>query len=137
MSFNFSPWVINCPAPLMRIHLYSSNLSCFCHVLSLNMRRSLSFFFPCLFIYFERVRTHTHTHKRVRGREGWRERIPSRLHAVSSEPKARLNTNHEIMTWAKIKSQMLNRLSHPGAPTWSLSEHSTLFHWSSLLLISV
>ena len=25
-------------------------------------------------------------------------------------------TNHEIMTQAKIKSQTLNRLSHPGAP---------------------
>ena len=25
--------------------------------------------------------------------------------------------NREIMTWAEIKSQMLNQLSHPGAPT--------------------
>ena len=25
--------------------------------------------------------------------------------------------NHELMTWAKVKSQMLNRLSPPGAPT--------------------
>ena len=24
--------------------------------------------------------------------------------------------DHEIMTWAEIKSRMLNRLSHPGAP---------------------
>ena len=25
-------------------------------------------------------------------------------------------TNHEIMTWAEIKSQTLNQLSHPGIP---------------------
>ena len=31
------------------------------------------------------------------------ERIPSRLHTVSTDP-----TNHEIMTWSEIKSQMLN-----------------------------
>ena len=24
--------------------------------------------------------------------------------------------NHEIMIWAETKSQMLNQLSHPGAP---------------------
>ena len=30
-------------------------------------------------------------------------------------------TNYEIMTWADIKSQMLNQLSHPGTP-----EHSIL-----------
>ena len=43
--------------------------------------------------------------------EGERERIPSRLHTVSVglEP-----TNHEIMTWAEIKNQALNWLSHPG-----------------------
>ena len=27
-----------------------------------------------------------------------------------------ISQNHEIMTWAEIKSQMLNWLSHPGAP---------------------
>ena len=57
-----------------------------------------------------------------RGREGERERIPSRLYAVSTEsvsiqPEPR---NHEIMTWAKIKSQMPNRLSHPGTPDLNL-----------------
>ena len=46
-----------------------------------------------------------------------RERIPSRLHAVSVEPDAgRDPTNNEIMTRAKIKSWLLNRLSHPGTP---------------------
>ena len=46
-----------------------------------------------------------------------RERIPSRLHAVSAEPDAGLRlTNCEVMTRAKMKSRMLNPLSHPGAP---------------------
>ena len=50
-------------------------------------------------------------------RERRKDRIPSRLQTVSTEPKAGLDpTNREIMTWAKIKGQMLNQLSHPGAP---------------------
>ena len=41
----------------------------------------------------------------------------SRLRAISTEHNAELElTNHEIMTRGEIKSQMLNRLSHPGAP---------------------
>ena len=46
-----------------------------------------------------------------------RERIPSRLRAVSIEPNTGLDlTNGESMTWAKTKSGMLNPLSHPDAP---------------------
>ena len=46
-----------------------------------------------------------------------RERIQSRFHTVSVEPDTEFYlTNHEIRTWAKIKSQTLNLLSHPGAP---------------------
>ena len=56
----------------------------------------LLFIFLSLFIYFQRDR------EREREREsrgGARERIPSRLHAISAEPDAGLNlTNHEIMT---------------------------------------
>ena len=52
-----------------------------------------------------------------RGTEGRRERIPSKLHAVSTEPNEGLDPmNYEIMTWAEIKSLMLNWLSHPSAP---------------------
>ena len=51
------------------------------------------------------------------GTERGRDRIPSRLRTVREEPNAGLElTNREIMTCAKIKSQRLNRLSHPGAP---------------------
>ena len=49
-------------------------------------------------------------------RERGRERILSRLCAVSAELDVRLELmNREIMTWAKTKRQMLNQLSHPGA----------------------
>ena len=51
------------------------------------------------------------------GEEGQRERIPSRLRTVSTEPDVGFElTNHEITTCAKTKSWTLNRLSHPGAP---------------------
>ena len=44
-----------------------------------------------------------------------REGIPSRLHTVHAEPNVGLEpTNCEIVTWAKIKSWMLNWLSHSG-----------------------
>ena len=45
-----------------------------------------------------------------RGRERGRERIPSRLCIVSEESNSGLKpTNHKIMTWAEIKSQILNQ----------------------------
>ena len=54
--------------------------------------------------------------EREREREG-RERIPTRFHAVRTEPKVGLKImNCEIMTLAEIKSQMLNQLNHPGTP---------------------
>ena len=69
-----------------------------------------------LFILRERVC------KLGRGRERERERIPSRLRAVSAEPSMGLElTNHEIVTRAEIKNQTLNRLSHLSALTWHLS----------------
>ena len=68
-------------------------------------------FFLSLFILRERDR------ERKGQRERGGERIPSRLHTVSTEPKAGLELmNHEIMTWAEIQSWLLNWLSHPGAP---------------------
>ena len=45
-----------------------------------------------------------------KSRKRGRERIPSRLRTVSTGLDL---TNHEIMTSAKVKSQMLNGLSHP------------------------
>ena len=49
-------------------------------------------------------------------REGEKE-TPSRLRAISAEPDAGLKfSNHEIMTCAEIKGQILNGRSHPGTP---------------------
>ena len=50
-------------------------------------------------------------------RERRRERIPSRLHTVSTEPDTELSlTNRKIMTWATIKSRMLNLTEPPRSP---------------------
>ena len=69
-----------------------------------------------MFTYFEREGESTCW----KGKERRRERIPSRFHTDSTESNAGLNfTNQEIMTRAKIKSQMLNELSYPGAPAMS------------------
>ena len=66
-------------------------------------KMAISFCFEGLFIYFERVR------EQGRGRERGRERIPSRLRVVSTEPDAGHDpTNCEMTIWAKIKSQMLD-----------------------------
>ena len=48
--------------------------------------------------------------------EGQRgETIPSRFHSINTQPIVELElTNCEIMTWAKINSQTLNWLHHPG-----------------------
>ena len=73
----------------------------------------VSFFI--LFIYFERKRECVQAGEEQRERK--REKIPSRLCTTSTEPSARLKpTNCEIMTWAEIKSRMLNQLSYSGAP---------------------
>ena len=49
-------------------------------------------------------------------RDGGREKILSRLCAISAELLVGLDSsNHEIMTGAEIKSWMFNQLSHPGA----------------------
>ena len=78
--------------------------------------------FVCLFIffmlvYFEREREREHTSRGGAERETERERIPSRLHAVSTEPDTGLSlTNCEIMPRAEIRSGVFNCPSHSGAP---------------------
>ena len=63
-----------------------------------------------------------------------RERVPSRLHTVSVEPDMGLKlTNCEITTSAKIESQILNRLSHPGTPSIFLCTFA--IHILSFLLL--
>ena len=78
----------------------------------------LTFFFLSLFLYFEREQERALAERqRERERERERERIPSSLRTLSAESDAGLELrNHEITTWAKIKSWTLNALSHPGSP---------------------
>ena len=75
---------------------------------------NIVFFFWSLFIYlWERE------HKQRRGRERGRQKIPSRLHTVSSEPNVGLElTNREIMTRAEIQSWTFNWLSCPDTPPY-------------------
>ena len=98
------------------------------HLTQIPILRSSPFFLS-LFISFEREREH----KWGRGERG-RERIPSRLHTVSAEPDVWLNLmNHEIVTWAEIKSWALNLLSHPDAPSLPVFG-CLLFPWPSACL---
>ena len=73
-------------------------------------------FLKCYLLFILRASTQVSMNRW--GAERGRDRILSRLHAVGTEPHTGLEpTNCEIMTLAKIKSQMFNRLSHPCAPT--------------------
>ena len=87
---------------------------------------NLSFYVFFFKVYLCILRDREH-----RQRERGRERIPSGLRDVSTEPNSGLKPmNHQIMIWAEIKSQMLNQLSHPDAPVfmfiWILI-HSTFY----------
>ena len=95
---------------------------------------SLWVFKKCSFTYFwERQRESMCTYNWGRGRERGRERIPSWLCTVSTEPNMGLQlTNHEIMTWAQIKSQMLNWLNHPGTPYHGFSMLTLI--WKAIAL---
>ena len=77
--------------------------------------------------------------EREREKNEQRERVPSRLHVVSTEPDVGLHPrNCEIMTLAKTKSWTLNLLSHPGAPKsyfkwiqncmWNITASTTARH---------
>ena len=67
-------------------------------------------FLKFIYLFWERERERERENRGGAGREG--ERIPSRLHTVSTEPNVGLElTNCEIMTLAKIKSRTPNQLS--------------------------
>ena len=79
-----------------------------------------------IYLFWEREREIESEQERGREREG--DRIPNRIHTVSTEPDAGLKpTNCEIMTWIEIKSQALNWLSHPGtlSVNWFLTKVKT------------
>ena len=63
------------------------------------------------------------------GAERGRQKDPSWLHTVSTEPDAGLELmNHEIMTGVEVRQFKVRhfRLSHPGAPDHSISLHKKL-----------
>jgi len=80
-----------------------------------------------LFIY-ERERVHVHTCANWgRDRGKGRKRISSRLHAQHGAQ----SQDPETVTWSKIKSRMLNRLSHPGTPKYFTFHSFLTFHRGS------
>ena len=87
-------------------HLRVNNLLKFTELENNSYLTSGLFFFLSLFIYFERESTWAS--RWGAEREGERE---SQAADSSLDP-----TNHEIITWAYIKSHMPNWLSHLGAP---------------------
>ena len=77
----------------------------------LTMRQVL-LFFKDLFI-LEREREQAVGRSRGKGREN----ISSRLYTEHGAQCGFQSHNPEIMTWAKTKSQLLNQISHPDAPS--------------------
>ena len=73
------------------------------------------YFFKCFYL-FSRERVHASEGAGEGETQRGRERIGSRLWAISTDPDTGLEpVSHEIMTLVEIKSQMLNQLSHPDA----------------------
>ena len=73
----------------------------------------------CSFILREREREGGRERETERGREGEGEKGKDReRESQESQSNVGLDLmNHEVMTWAKVKSWTLNQLSDPGAPT--------------------
>ena len=80
---------------------------------------------PHFFFHLFILRARENGCTRSRGAE--RERIPSRLCTISSEPYVGLELmNRGIITRAEIGSGMRNRLSHPGASRGHILEAKTI-----------
>ena len=82
-------------------------------------------FFKCWFIYSERESARAGEGER----EGEREN-PKQASALSARSLMQGSNSWipEIMTWAETKSWILNRMSHPGAPSpLSMTHIQTLF----------
>ena len=78
-----------------------------------------------LFLFYFRETEREREHERGRGAERERERERERESqadsTLSKEPNARCDPT-TLGSRAEIKSQMLNRLSHPGAPGMAVPE---------------
>ena len=108
-----------CVSSLCKGH---ANLLCIVPVLVyvlLKRAQEILYFLMFTYLFWERESMSTSGRWAERERERERERIPSRLHAVSTEPNAGVSfMNHEIMSWAKTKNLTFNQLSHPGSLHW-------------------
>ena len=85
----------------------------------------LSNFLKFIYMYFER--------EWLRGRGRGRKNPEQTLHCQHRALCRLKLMNHEIMTWAEIKSHSCNWLSHPGDPG-SIILNGSLFHQNFTLL---
>ena len=113
-------YAVDFPLPVLKVQEFRM-LNFFLKIAFQNKQKFMIIYtniwiFLISFIYFESKNENACVHKWGKGRE--RERIPrERICTDRAEPDTGLDlTNREIMTWAEIKSQVLNQLSHSGAP---------------------
>lgn len=92
-------------------------------------------FYLLLFLMFSFKREREKECERERGRERRRQNLkqaPGSYLSAQSLTQGFELKNHEIMTWAQVKSWILNRLSHPGAPVFiTFSDFKYEFYSSS------
>ena len=86
---------------------------CFGNVISVNCFKNAVFL--SLFIYFERERGRAHESAGEEQKKKEREN-PKQAPCLAQNPMWAQSHDSEIMTWAEIKSWMLNWLSHLNAP---------------------
>ena len=72
--------------------------------------------FSTVYLFWERATESTCAQVGEGYREGERENLNQALHCQHRAWLRAWIRNCEIMTWAEIRSQMLNPLSHPGTP---------------------
>ena len=80
-----------------------------------------------IYLFWEKKKEIAWVGEKGQGRE--RERIPGRLHAQPGAWCGAESHDPGIMTWAKIKSPKLNRLSHPGTPQSPFLVYVPLWWW--------
>ena len=81
----------------------------------LNINEFFFLIFLCLFYFWERASELKH--ELGKGRERWRHRIWSGLQALSCQHRIQCGARaHKLWDHDLRRSQMLNQLSHPGAP---------------------
>ena len=111
---------------ILSLYYWSSSIFSVCEYVHINVQPIgevgplFKNFFNVLFLLLrdrETERERERQHEWGRGRERRRHRIQSRLQALSCQHRARSRARiHEPRDHDLSRSQMLNRLSHPGTP---------------------